>query len=117
MIIFIKNLKAEHIIKNVDLNFASQLKMFAAPKLAEQRLRWSREISPELFVDPISSLSPAIIPKKYSSPSPQYNDDNDAQPAPRQSFSPSFFDGECSQINPTQATYCVQNQESKPKTV
>ncbi|CAH1731658.1 unnamed protein product [Aphis gossypii] len=117
MIIFIKNLKAEHIIKNVDLNFASQLKMFAAPKLAEQRLRWSREISPELFVDPISSLSPAIIPKKYSSPSPQYNDDNDAQPAPRQSFSPSFFDGECSQINPTQATYCVQNQESKPKVI
>ncbi|KAE9522298.1 hypothetical protein AGLY_017309 [Aphis glycines] len=113
MIIFIKNLKAEHIIKNVDLNFASQLKMFAAPKLAEQRLRWSREISPELFVDPISSLSPAIIPKKYSSPSPQYNDDNDAQPAPRQSFSPSFFDGECSQINPTQATWAP----TKPKPI
>ncbi|CAH1730961.1 unnamed protein product [Aphis gossypii] len=49
MIIFIKNLKAEHIIKNIDLNFASQLKMFAAPKLAEQRLRWSREISPEVI--------------------------------------------------------------------
>ncbi|CAH1738764.1 unnamed protein product [Aphis gossypii] len=49
MIIFIKNLKAEHIIKNVDLNFASQLKMFAAPKLAEQRLRWSREISSEVI--------------------------------------------------------------------
>ncbi|KAE9521655.1 hypothetical protein AGLY_017951 [Aphis glycines] len=115
MIIFIKNLRADQIIKNIDLNFVSQLKMFAAPKLAEQRLRWSREMSPELFVDPISSMSPPIIPKKYSSPSPQYNDDNDAQPAPQQSFSPSFFDGECSQINPTQATYCVQNQESKPK--
>ncbi|KAF0755249.1 52 kDa repressor of the inhibitor of the protein kinase-like [Aphis craccivora] len=57
MIIFIKNLKADHIIKNVDLNFVSQLKMFAAPKLAEQRLRRSREMSPELFVDPISPFS------------------------------------------------------------
>lgn len=49
MIIFIKNLKADHIIKNVDLNFVSHLKMFAAPKVAEQRLRWSREMSPEVI--------------------------------------------------------------------
>jgi len=45
-------------------------------------------------------------PKKYSSPSPQ---NNDAQPpptkpwdiTPRQLFSLCFFDGECSQLNPT----------------
>ncbi|XP_060848404.1 uncharacterized protein LOC132927832 [Rhopalosiphum padi] len=63
--------------------------------------------------------------KKYSSPSPQYADDTDAQPpttkpwdiTPRQLFSPSFFDGECSQINLTQATYCAQNRESKPKPI
>jgi hypothetical protein len=36
---------------------------------------------------------------------------------PRQLFSPSFFDSECSQINPTQATYCAQNRESKPKVI
>ncbi|KAF0697281.1 Uncharacterized protein FWK35_00034003 [Aphis craccivora] len=110
MIIFIKNLKADDIVKNIDLNFVSQLKMFAAPKLAEQCLRWSREMSPELFVDPISPLSPPIIPKTYSSPSPQCND---AQPpptkpwdiTPRQLFSPCFFDAEYSQINPTQATW------------
>ncbi|KAE9543570.1 hypothetical protein AGLY_002370 [Aphis glycines] len=123
MIIFIKNLRADQIIKNIDLNFVSQLKMFAAPKLAEQRLRWSREMSPELFVDPISPLSPPIIPKKYSSPSPQYNDDNDAQPpptkpwdiTPRYLFSSCFFDGECSQLNSTQETNCEQNRESNPK--
>ncbi|KAF0711234.1 Uncharacterized protein FWK35_00028687 [Aphis craccivora] len=104
---------ADDIVKNIELNFVSQLKMFAAQKLAEKCLRWSKEMSPELFVDPISPLSPPIIPKKCSSPSPQYNDDNDAQPpptkpwdiTPRQLFSPCFFDGECSQINPTQATW------------
>jgi len=49
MIIFVKNLKADQIIKNIDLNFVSQLKMFAVRKLAEQYLRWSGEISPEVI--------------------------------------------------------------------
>ncbi|KAF0771148.1 Uncharacterized protein FWK35_00003043 [Aphis craccivora] len=80
-------LKQFEIIGNyIDREFTNGLgessENYRTPKLVEQRLRWSREISPELFVDPISSLSPPIIPKKYSSPSPQYNDDNDAQPPP-----------------------------------
>ncbi|XP_060848194.1 uncharacterized protein LOC132927631 [Rhopalosiphum padi] len=128
MIIFIKNLQTDQIIKNIDLNFVSQLKMCAARKLAEQwSQRWSGGMSPELIVNHISPLSPMtsssyspsmsnhiiLAPNKYSSPSPQYTDDTDAQPpptkpwdiTPRQLFSPSFFDGECSQINLTQATY------------
>ncbi|KAE9529201.1 hypothetical protein AGLY_011997, partial [Aphis glycines] len=70
----------------------------------------------QLFVDPISPLSPSspsiiMSPKKYSSPSPQYTDDNDAQPPLRQSFSSSFIDDECSQINLTQAAWAPSNDE------
>jgi len=54
-----------------------------------------------------------MAPKKYSSPSPQYTDDTDAQPPPTEPwditpqylFSSSFFEDECSQINRTQTTY------------
>uniref|UniRef100_A0A2S2PMJ1 Uncharacterized protein n=1 Tax=Schizaphis graminum TaxID=13262 RepID=A0A2S2PMJ1_SCHGA len=50
MIIFIKNLKTDQIITNIDLNFVSQLKMCAARKLAEQwSQRWSGGMSPEVI--------------------------------------------------------------------
>ncbi|XP_060848207.1 uncharacterized protein LOC132927645 [Rhopalosiphum padi] len=50
MIIFIKNLQTDQIIKNIDLNFVSQLKMCAARKLAEQwSQRWSGGMSPEVI--------------------------------------------------------------------
>ncbi|KAE9542456.1 hypothetical protein AGLY_003317, partial [Aphis glycines] len=119
MTIFIKNLKDEMIgDMRGHLSYVSQLKMLATTQLVDRwAQRWIAEKTPELFVDPISPLSPSspsiiMTPKKYSSPSPQYTDDNDAQPAPRQSFSPSFFDDECSQINLTQATWAPVNQAS-----
>jgi len=49
MIIFIKNLKADHIINNNDFNFVSQLKMFAAQKLDEKCLRWNGQMSTEVI--------------------------------------------------------------------
>jgi len=50
MIIFIKNFQADQITTNIDLNFVSQVKMFAARKLAEQwPQRWSGEMSPEVI--------------------------------------------------------------------
>ncbi|KAF0731494.1 Uncharacterized protein FWK35_00025078 [Aphis craccivora] len=100
------------------LSYVSQLKVLATTQLADRwAQRWHAEKIPELFVDPISPLSPSspsiiMAPKKYSSSSPQYTDDNEAQLPPRQLSSPSFFDDECSQINLTQATLVSVNQAS-----
>lgn len=52
MIIFITNIRDNHIISNSpkhDVNFISQLKMFACTQLAEHSIqRWNREMSPEV---------------------------------------------------------------------
>jgi len=52
MVIFIKNIRDDHIITNSpkhDINFISQLKMYAFRQLAEHSIhRWNVEISPEV---------------------------------------------------------------------
>jgi len=52
MVIFIKNIRNDHIITNSpkhDFNFISQLKMFAFTQLAEHSIqRWNREMSSEV---------------------------------------------------------------------
>ncbi|XP_060874784.1 uncharacterized protein LOC132948372 [Metopolophium dirhodum] len=69
MVIFIKNLRNDLITTNLDLNYVSQLKMFATSQLAEQwAQRWSGEMSPELFVEPEVQVKPT----RYSSMSPYH---------------------------------------------
>lgn len=52
MVIFINNLRDDHIITNSpkhDINFISQIKMYAFPQLAEHSIqRWNRERSPKV---------------------------------------------------------------------
>ncbi|KAL4123322.1 hypothetical protein QTP88_015519 [Uroleucon formosanum] len=76
IIIFIKNLRNDVITTNPDLNFVSQLKMFATSQLAEQwAQRWSGEMSPELFVEPEVQVKPT----RYSSMSPMHEDCSQAR--------------------------------------
>ncbi|KAE9534951.1 hypothetical protein AGLY_008243 [Aphis glycines] len=67
---------------------------------------------------PPSPMSCVMAPKKLKTMSPQYIHENDTQLSPTQSwdiaprhlFSPFFFDGECSQINLTPATWVPVNK-------
>ncbi|XP_022181022.1 uncharacterized protein LOC111041139 [Myzus persicae] len=107
MIIFIKNFSDCKIIGSApkeDMNFISQLKMFATRQLADQwSQRWSGENSPELFTESEMRLISPLSPPQYSSMSPMYND-NVFDPSQAQAA-----DEETSncftQINPTQATW------------
>ncbi|KAL4123057.1 hypothetical protein QTP88_015289 [Uroleucon formosanum] len=82
MIIFIKNFRDDSVISNMpknDVNFISQLKMFASYQLAEQwAQRWNGEMSPELFTESEMRL---ISPPRYSSMSPMHDEDNEARAA------------------------------------
>jgi len=53
MTTFIKNIHDDHIIGNSpkhDINFISQLKMYALPQLVEYSMqRWNKDISPEVI--------------------------------------------------------------------
>ncbi|KAL4153417.1 hypothetical protein QTP88_001250 [Uroleucon formosanum] len=82
MIIFINNLSDNKIIvftPKEDMNFISQLKMFASSQLAEQwAQRWNGEMSPELFTESEMRL---ISPPQYSSMTPMHDEDNEARGA------------------------------------
>ncbi|XP_025198692.1 uncharacterized protein LOC112597007 [Melanaphis sacchari] len=82
MVVFIKNLSDDKIIGSTpkhDMNFISQLKMFATKQLAEQWVqRWSGEMSPELFTESEMRL---ISPPKYSDMSPMHEDASQVQAA------------------------------------
>ncbi|KAL4090137.1 hypothetical protein QTP88_025036 [Uroleucon formosanum] len=78
IIVFIKNLSDDKIIESnpkEDMNFISQLKMFATTQLAEQWVqRWSSEMSPKLFTE-----VRLISPPRYSSMSPMHEDCSQAR--------------------------------------
>ncbi|XP_060865282.1 uncharacterized protein LOC132946181 [Metopolophium dirhodum] len=82
MIVFINNLSDDKIIGSTpkeDMNFISQLKMYASSQLAEQwAQRWNGEMSPELFTESEMRL---ISPPRYSSMSPMHEDLSQARVA------------------------------------
>ncbi|KAL4153528.1 hypothetical protein QTP88_001361 [Uroleucon formosanum] len=92
MIISIKNLSDNKIIGSTpkeDMNFISQLKMFASYQLAEQwAQRWNGEMSPELFTESEMRL---ISPPQYSSISPMHDEDNEARGADEERSNKEFL--------------------------
>ncbi|XP_026806890.1 uncharacterized protein LOC113549681 [Rhopalosiphum maidis] len=80
MVTFIKNVRDESVISKIpknDVNFISQLKMYASSQLAEHwAQRLSGKMSPELFTESEVRL---ISPPRYSSMSPMYDDFDPSQ--------------------------------------
>ncbi|KAL4126797.1 hypothetical protein QTP88_011006 [Uroleucon formosanum] len=83
--VFIKNLSDDKIIGSTpkhDMNFISQLKMFATKQLADQ---WAQRTnggnSPELFTESEMRLISPLSPPKYSDISPMHEDPSQAQGA------------------------------------
>ncbi|KAL4090193.1 hypothetical protein QTP88_025092 [Uroleucon formosanum] len=103
MIVFIKNLSDDKIIESnpkEDMNFISQLKMYASPQLAEQwAQRWSGENSPELFTESEVRLISPLPPPQYSNMSPMHEDLSQAADEDR------GINDFLAQINTTQATW------------
>ncbi|KAE9521895.1 hypothetical protein AGLY_017702 [Aphis glycines] len=82
MMTFIKNIRDESVISKIpknDVNFISQLKMYASSQLAEHwEQRCNGEMSPELFTESEMKL---ISPPRYSSMSPMHENLSQARVA------------------------------------
>ncbi|XP_026819138.1 uncharacterized protein LOC113557786 [Rhopalosiphum maidis] len=109
MVTFIKNVRDESVISKIpkyDVNFISQLKMYASSQLAEHwAQRLSGKMSPELFTESEVRL---ISPPRYSSMSPMYDDFNPSQAADEDRGIEEFL---------TQVTQPIDDLESLPPAI
>ncbi|KAL4103603.1 hypothetical protein QTP88_018964 [Uroleucon formosanum] len=87
IVTFIKNVRDESVIAKNDINFISQLKMYASYQLAKHwAQRWSGGNTPELFFEP------EIQPPRYSSMSPMATHDDEDYSQSRENESISNFE-------------------------